>query len=169
MKLKDRVAVVTGAGSGIGRACAREFAREGARVVVADINDAGAEETVKQIAALGGQAMAVPTDVADPASVQRLLQATLEAYKHVHVLCSNAAIQVNKTVEDTTVEEWNRENGRERGRDLSLRQILPAFSAAHQGMHHQHGFRQRLLCGTTMRRLLRHERGDHRPHQGHGD
>ena len=109
MKLKDRVAVVTGAGSGIGRACAREFAREGAHVVVADINTAGAEETVKQIAGLGGQAMAVTTDVADPASVQRLLQATLQAYSQVHVLCSNAAIQVNKTVEDTTVEEWNRE------------------------------------------------------------
>jgi len=109
MKLKDRVAVVTGAGSGIGRACAREFAREGAPVVVADINAAGAEETVKQIAASGGQAMAVQTDVADPASVQRLLQATLRAYTQVHVLLSNAAIQVNKTVEDTTVEEWNRE------------------------------------------------------------
>jgi NAD(P)-dependent dehydrogenase (short-subunit alcohol dehydrogenase family) len=79
MKLKDRVAVITGAGSGIGRACALEFAREGARVVVADINAAGAEKTAKQIAALDGQAMAIPTDVADPASVQRLLQAALQS------------------------------------------------------------------------------------------
>jgi NAD(P)-dependent dehydrogenase (short-subunit alcohol dehydrogenase family) len=109
MKLKDRVAVITGAGAGIGRASALEFAREGARVVVADINAAGAEETVKLIAGLGGQAMAVPTDVADPDSVQRLVQATLRAYGEVHVVFSNAAIQVNKTVEDTTVEEWNRE------------------------------------------------------------
>ena len=109
MKLKDRVAVITGAGSGIGRASALEFAREGARVVVADINTAGAEETAKQIAALGGQGFAVTTDVADPASVQHLVQATLQAYAQVHVVFSNAAIQVNKTVEDTTVEEWNRE------------------------------------------------------------
>ena len=109
MKLKDRVAVVTGAGSGIGRASALEFAREGARVVVADINSAGAEETVRLIAALSGQALAVPTDVADPAAVQHLVQATLQAYGEVHVVFSNAAIQVNKTVEDTTVEEWNRE------------------------------------------------------------
>ena len=109
MKLKDRVAVITGAGSGIGRASALEFAREGARVVVADINTAGAEETVKQITALGGHALAVTTDVADPASVEDLVQATLQAYAQVHVVFSNAAIQVSKTVEDTTVEEWNRE------------------------------------------------------------
>jgi NAD(P)-dependent dehydrogenase (short-subunit alcohol dehydrogenase family) len=109
MKLKDRVAVITGAGSGIGRASALEFAREGARVVVADINVVGAEESARQITAVGGQALAIPTDVSDPASVQHLLQATLQAYAEVHVLFSNAAIQVNKTVEDTTVEEWNRE------------------------------------------------------------
>ena len=94
---------------GIGRASALEFAREGARVVVADINSTGAQETVNMIAARGGQALAVPTDVADPASVQHLVEATLQAYGKVHVVFSNAAIQVNKTVEDTAVEEWNRE------------------------------------------------------------
>jgi len=109
MKLKDRVAVITGAGSGIGRASALEFAREGARVVLADINAAGAQETATQITALGGRGLAIPTDVADAASVQNLVQATLQAYGEVHVVFSNAAIQVNKTVEDTTVEEWNRE------------------------------------------------------------
>jgi NAD(P)-dependent dehydrogenase (short-subunit alcohol dehydrogenase family) len=109
MKLKDCVAVVTGAGSGIGRASALEFAKEGARVVVADINLAGALETVKQIEAAGGTALAVPTDVADPDSVQNLLKETLRAFGQVNVLFNNAAIQVNKTVEDTTVEEWNRE------------------------------------------------------------
>ena len=77
MKLKDRIAVITGAGSGIGRASALEFAREGAQVVVADINEAGAQETVKQAEALRGQAIAVQTDVASPESVQHLVQATL--------------------------------------------------------------------------------------------
>jgi len=109
MKLKDRVTVITGAGSGIGRASALEFGREGARVVVADINGAGAQETAKQVEALGGQALAAETDVASPDSVQRLVQTTLKAFGQVHVLFNNAAIQVNKTVEDTTVEEWNRE------------------------------------------------------------
>jgi NAD(P)-dependent dehydrogenase (short-subunit alcohol dehydrogenase family) len=109
MKLENRVAVITGAGSGIGRASALEFAREGARVVVADLNLAGALETARQIEAGGGQAIAVETDVARPESVQTLVAQTLETFSQVHVLLNNAAIQVNKTVEDTTVEEWNRE------------------------------------------------------------
>ncbi len=109
MKLKDRVVVITGAASGIGRASALEFAREGARVVVADINAAGAQETVKQVEALGAPACAMQTDVADPESVQRLVEESLKAFGRVHVLLNDAAIQVNKTVEDTTVEEWNRE------------------------------------------------------------
>lgn len=109
MNLKDRVAVITGAGAGIGRASALEFARAGARVVVADINAAGAQETARQIEALGSRAASVPTDVANPDSVQQLVQATLKAFGQVHVLFNDAAVQVNKTVEDTTVEEWNRE------------------------------------------------------------
>ncbi len=111
MKLKERVVVVTGAASGIGRASAQEFAREGARVVVADINLAGAEETAQLIKAAGGEATALQVDVADSTSVQELVNRTLQAFSAVHVLLNNAAIQVNKTVEDTTVEEWNREIG----------------------------------------------------------
>jgi len=109
MRLNERVAVITGAGSGIGRACAREFAKEGARVVVADILPAAAAETVDLIRAAGGTARAVVTDVASPESVQALVAETLGAFSQVHVLLNNAAIQVNKTVEDTTIEEWNRE------------------------------------------------------------
>jgi NAD(P)-dependent dehydrogenase (short-subunit alcohol dehydrogenase family) len=109
MRLKDRVAVITGSGSGIGRASAVEFAREGAKVIVADINLAGARETADQIHGLGGQAHAVETDVANPESVRNLVRETLRLFAHVNVLFNNAAIQINKTVEDTTFEEWNRE------------------------------------------------------------
>jgi len=109
MKLKDRVAVITGSGGGIGRACAKEFAREGARVVVADISLQGAQETVCQIQAAGGTAMAIETDVAVPYSVEDLVRQTLETYSGVHVLLNDAAIQTNKTAEDTTFEEWNRQ------------------------------------------------------------
>jgi NAD(P)-dependent dehydrogenase (short-subunit alcohol dehydrogenase family) len=111
MKLTGRVAVITGSASGIGRASAREFAKEGAQVVVADINMAGAQETVQQIQAAGGMALAVKTDVSVPESVQALVEQTLQSFGRINVLFNNAAIQVNKTVEDTTVEEWNREIG----------------------------------------------------------
>jgi NAD(P)-dependent dehydrogenase (short-subunit alcohol dehydrogenase family) len=111
MKLEGRVAVITGSASGIGRASAREFAKEGAQVVVADINMAGAEETVKQIEGAGGVALAVKADVAAAESVEALVEQTLHSFGRINVLFNNAAIQVNKTVEDTTVEEWNREIG----------------------------------------------------------
>jgi NAD(P)-dependent dehydrogenase (short-subunit alcohol dehydrogenase family) len=78
-------------------------------VVVADINHAGARETVERIQKTGGSAHAVETDVSNPESVRNLVRETLRVYSKVNVLFNNAAIQVNKTVEDTTVEEWNRE------------------------------------------------------------
>jgi NAD(P)-dependent dehydrogenase (short-subunit alcohol dehydrogenase family) len=109
MKLKDHVAVITGSASGIGRASALEFAREGASVIVADIQGNGARETVKQIEAAGGVALPVEADVSMPESVEALVQTTIESFGKVDILFNNAAIQVNKTVEDTTFEEWNRQ------------------------------------------------------------
>jgi NAD(P)-dependent dehydrogenase (short-subunit alcohol dehydrogenase family) len=76
---------------------------------VADINYSGALETVKAIEESGGTAVAVETDVADPDSVQRLVDKTIEVFTHAHVLLNNAATQVNKNIEDTTFEEWNRQ------------------------------------------------------------
>jgi NAD(P)-dependent dehydrogenase (short-subunit alcohol dehydrogenase family) len=109
MRLKDRVAVITGAGGGIGRACAIEFAGEGAGVVVADVNLAGADETVALIRNAGGDAWGIHVDVADPASVQNMARSLSGFASSVHVLVNNAAIQVNKWIEDTTPEEWNRQ------------------------------------------------------------
>ncbi|MEP7257769.1 MAG: SDR family oxidoreductase [Flavitalea sp.] len=109
MKFKNRIVVITGAGSGIGRACAAEFAKEGAQVVIADIHLDAAEETVKLIQAAGGSAIAVEADVSVPASVQKLVAETISQFSAIHALVNNAAIQVNKTVEDTSFEEWNRQ------------------------------------------------------------
>jgi NAD(P)-dependent dehydrogenase (short-subunit alcohol dehydrogenase family) len=109
MLMKDRVAVVTGAGSGIGRAVALEFAREGARVVAADIHGANAAATAKAIAAAGGEAIAVTVDVSDAPSVSHLADIAAGTWGVVHVLVNNAAIQVNKRTEDTTPEEWARQ------------------------------------------------------------
>lgn len=109
MKLQGQVSIITGSAAGIGRASAKEFAKEGAQVIVADVNLTGARETAHQIAAAGGSALAVETNVADPKSVENLIEQTLRSFGRIDVLFNNAAIQVNKTVEDTTVEEWNRE------------------------------------------------------------
>jgi NAD(P)-dependent dehydrogenase (short-subunit alcohol dehydrogenase family) len=111
MRLEGRVSIITGAASGIGRASAKEFAREGAKVVVADINLEGAQETVQQIVTAGGTALAVRTDVSQPQSVQALVEQTLRTFGKLDVLFNNAAIQVNKTIEDTAFEEWNRQIG----------------------------------------------------------
>jgi len=107
MKLKDRIVVVTGAGSGIGRACAIESAKEGAVVIVADINLHGADATVKLILANKGNAVAFKTDVSKPESVKQLVDFTIKSFKKVDALINNAAIQVNKTIEEMTFEEWN--------------------------------------------------------------
>lgn len=107
MKFSNRNVVVTGAGSGIGRACAMEFAKEGANVIIADINMNGAQETAQMIVAAGGTASAFKTNVADPASVKQLAEHTASAFSAIHALVNNAAIQINKTVEDTSFEEWN--------------------------------------------------------------
>ena len=107
MKLQNRSVVITRSGSGIGRACALKFAEEGANIIVADINQDAAEETVHQIKTAGGKAFAVKADVADPGSVALLVEATIKQYGKINVLVNNAAIQVHKTIADTTFEEWN--------------------------------------------------------------
>jgi NAD(P)-dependent dehydrogenase (short-subunit alcohol dehydrogenase family) len=109
MKFKNKCVVITGAGSGIGRACAIEFSKEGANVLVADINFKGAEETVQLIKAAKGIAVAIRTDVSKPESVIELVEFAVKTFSGIHALVNNAAIQVNKTVEDTTFEEWNQQ------------------------------------------------------------
>ncbi|HLT73084.1 MAG TPA: glucose 1-dehydrogenase [Cyclobacteriaceae bacterium] len=106
MKLENRTVVITGSGSGIGKACAFEFAREGASVVVADINLQAAAQTVQEIQDSNGKAFACQVDVSKPKSVASLVDATLNTYGKIDSLINNAAIQVNKTIVDTSFEEW---------------------------------------------------------------
>jgi NAD(P)-dependent dehydrogenase (short-subunit alcohol dehydrogenase family) len=108
MKLTDRVALVTGAASGIARATALRFAREGARVIAGDASAPGGLETVKQIQAEGGWATFVEMDVSRSAQVEQTIQAILQEHKKIDILFNGAAILFYGTIVDTSEEAWNR-------------------------------------------------------------
>jgi 3-hydroxybutyrate dehydrogenase len=106
MRLKDKVAVVTGAASGIGREIARTFAREGAKVVIADLNQAGADTTAGEIEAAGGQAMGIAMDVTDEAQVDAGFARLAAAYGGADVLVSNAGVQVVQPLDQFEFAKW---------------------------------------------------------------
>jgi NAD(P)-dependent dehydrogenase (short-subunit alcohol dehydrogenase family) len=101
-----KIAVVTGGGSGIGRALALALAREDARVVVADVDEAGAAETVRLATAAGSDGLAVRTNVAERREVESLAERVFERYGAVHVLCNNAGVAVHGALEAATWEDW---------------------------------------------------------------
>ena len=106
-RLKDKVAVITGSGMGLGQAMALLFSREGAKIVVIDINTAAGEETVDAIRAEGGDAVFVRADVSKGDDAERMISTAVESYGTVDVLVNNAGVQVEKNVPDTTEEEWD--------------------------------------------------------------
>jgi meso-butanediol dehydrogenase / (S,S)-butanediol dehydrogenase / diacetyl reductase len=108
MRLTGKVAVITGAASGIGRAAALLFAQEGARVVAADWHDDGAAAVAAAIAATGGQATAVTVDVSREADIERMIATAVEVYGRLDVLFSNAGVMLSKTAVDTTEAELDR-------------------------------------------------------------
>jgi NAD(P)-dependent dehydrogenase (short-subunit alcohol dehydrogenase family) len=99
MILAGRVAIVTGAGSGIGRAGAEIMAREGARIAIADRDAAAGEETVRRIAESGGRALAIQTDVGDDTQIERLVAWTIGAFGRIDIVHSHAGIQVEGPLE----------------------------------------------------------------------
>ena len=125
-RFKNKVAIVTGAGKGIGRAGALAFAREGASVAVADISEADGQETVRQITDAGGKAIFVKTDVSKVADVQRLVQETVRAFGGVDVLYNNAGIVIYGTVVDQPEEDWDRQiNINLKGSFLTCKYAIP--------------------------------------------
>jgi NAD(P)-dependent dehydrogenase (short-subunit alcohol dehydrogenase family) len=108
MRLQNKVAIITGAATGIGRATALLFAREGASVVVADINKKGGVQTVQSIQDAGGRALFVHTDLAIPKEIEALVEQTINAYGHLNILHSNAFWRVAKPAVEASLEDWQR-------------------------------------------------------------
>jgi NAD(P)-dependent dehydrogenase (short-subunit alcohol dehydrogenase family) len=106
--LSGRVAVVTGAASGLGQAIAIAFARQGADIAAADINDAGMANTVEQIATLGRKAIAVHCDISDPQAVDHLFEKVDETFGRVNILVNDPFTFRRVKPEELSLEDWNR-------------------------------------------------------------
>jgi 3-hydroxybutyrate dehydrogenase len=108
MKLKDKTAIITGAASGIGKEIAIIFAREGAKIAIADMNKAAADAAAAEINASGGKAMGVMMDVTDEKAVNDGVAAVVAAFGGVDILISNAGIQIVHPLEDFTYADWKK-------------------------------------------------------------
>ena len=118
MRLKDRISIVTGGSSGIGRGIALEFAREGARVAIADKREAPLRgkyhetdvttPTVEEIEKLGGQAIFIRTDVTDESQVERLIEQTVQCFGGLDILVNNAGIHIPGGTQDISIAEWDK-------------------------------------------------------------
>jgi NAD(P)-dependent dehydrogenase (short-subunit alcohol dehydrogenase family) len=108
MRFEDKVIVITGAGSGIGRATACRFASEGADIAIPDLNEDGAQETAALVRELGRRARVTKTDVADSAAVRECLAGTIEEFGHIDVVVNNAGINIRGEVHTVSDEDWHR-------------------------------------------------------------
>jgi meso-butanediol dehydrogenase/(S,S)-butanediol dehydrogenase/diacetyl reductase len=132
-KLAGKVAIVTGAARGIGRAIALRLAEDGAAVAVADLNREGAHGVAGEIEAAGGKAVAVPVDVADPDSTTELVAATVERLGRLDVMVANAGIIQVKPLLDLTADDWDRTFA------VNVRGVFLSFQAAARQMIAQGG------------------------------
>ena len=131
----SRITLVTGAGSGIGRAIAEKLARDGERVVVNDLNAATADEVIARIKESGGEATTAPGDVSDPQSVEQIMAAVREAYGSPEILVNNAGFLQQKRFIDLTVEDFDRMIAVHlRGTFLCTRAVLPEMLSRGSGI-----------------------------------
>lgn len=107
MRLKDKVALITGAASGIGQATALLFGQEGAKVMCADIDGEGAERVARQIADGGGEAASLQADVSQAADAERMVRQTAERWSRTDILFNNAGVEFGLPVTQVPEEEWD--------------------------------------------------------------
>ena len=134
MRLKDKVAIITGAGAGIGQAIAQLFASEGARVLVAEINDYSGRQTGENIQENGGEAIFSRTDISVEQDVQSMAEVAVDAFGTIDILVNNAAAFVFGRVEDVTASDWGKVlNTNVIGYANCVREVIPAMRQAGKG------------------------------------
>lgn len=126
MRFEGKAALITGAASGIGRACAEKLAAEGARVLLADVNEQGLSEAEAAIRARGGEAVSVLCDVTDETAVKAAVKTAEERFGAVDILVNVAGIQVTKLLTDTTYQDYQKMTDVNLGGTfLMMREVLP--------------------------------------------
>ena len=136
MRLQDKVSIITGAGSGMGRVAALRFAAEGSSVVVADYNAAAAEETVQLVLAAGGKAVPAAVDVSVEADAKAMVELAIREFGRLDVLYNNAGImpEADHSVVDTPVEAWDHVMAvNVRGVYLACKYAIPRMVERHSG------------------------------------
>ena len=134
MKLKDRVAIVTGGAKGIGWGIVKVFIQEGAKVAVVDWDEKSGEATAEQMRQMGGDAIFILCDVSNEEQVKAMVEKTLAHYGRIDILVNNAGIGVYKTVLDTSSEDWDRcLNVNLKGQFLCSKYVIPHMQKIGKG------------------------------------
>lgn len=134
MRLENKVAIITGAGTGIGKETARLFAKEGAKIVITDINEESGNQAMKEIEANGGEAIFVKHDVSKEEDWKRVAEETMNKFGKVDVLFNNAGIYIIKPLAEIELDDWNRLMSiNVTGVFLGMKHIMPLMAKQKKG------------------------------------
>jgi len=169
MKLANKVALITGAASGMGKSAALIFAKEGAKVAAVDIDAQQVQQTASEIANTGGQALALRADVSRSEDVQKMVEETVAHFGALNIVYNNAGIEGESNfVSNMTEEQFDRVIAINlRGVFLGMKYALPHLIKAGR-LHYQSGLDRRIGCRPRWRRLLRRKGRRDRAHPGSG-